>query len=194
MSLLVTALVLLVILVAENTRRVKVGWIFGYAPHVPRLLDPVRCRDRLGARRRDQRRFHAPDAPPPLTRSHDGCRTPDSAHRRRPCDNRRRWIRARPRLPVSPGSCPLKVVHPRCGQYRLDRAERSPVVSAGAQRHRAAQGRAEPRRPQPRGSRARRGPSVRRPPYRPARAHASARAASACGSRRLVRSCPAATQ
>jgi uncharacterized integral membrane protein len=31
MSLLVTALVLLVILVAENTRRVKVGWIFGHS-------------------------------------------------------------------------------------------------------------------------------------------------------------------
>jgi uncharacterized integral membrane protein len=30
-TLLVVALILLVILIAENTRRVKVGWIFGYS-------------------------------------------------------------------------------------------------------------------------------------------------------------------
>ena len=29
--LLIAALVLLVVLVAENTRRVKVGWVFGYS-------------------------------------------------------------------------------------------------------------------------------------------------------------------
>jgi uncharacterized integral membrane protein len=29
--LLITALVLLVVLVVENTRRVKVGWVFGYS-------------------------------------------------------------------------------------------------------------------------------------------------------------------